>query len=472
MNRAWVVLFAALLVAGASWGQAAPPKPADVDISKAMADLSAKTRSTLATVEFKIQDELYGGLTGRGTAICVGLGEGDKGVLITTDISPQFPATSIKSISVTVPGADKPLSATFRSIDPESGIAFLDVTDPYKWQPIRLAEKVDLSVGKQVFSVGLFEHELGFEPYLGVAYVSAKLRVPGPMMYVSGGSLTRVGSAVFTADGTFAGLVRQQLPTMILVPGQNQPLPTAPQRETQFFIPVEDFAHVLKTPPAAGKRLPWIGVLEFRPHPEDVLPLGYPAVRALKVVPDSPAGKAGLKDLDTITGFNDQSLEKLPTADLTVKAFVRRLNRLALGEKISLTVLDASPAAGGKGRKVEMGVDSFPPTPMEAKRYESKKLGMWVREKVGLDEVLDPTPAAKEKGLYVFVVVPQGPAAAAGMKADDWNLVVSVAGQPVTTVARFQQVVEAEVSKNPKNPITMMVRKGAVNESVSITPAP
>lgn len=469
MNRVWVVLSAVLWVAGASWGQAA--KPADVEIPKAMADLAAKTRNALATIEFKIQDELYGSLTGRGVAICIGLGEGDKGVLITTDISPQFQATSIKSISVTVPGVDKPLTATYRSIDPESGIAFLDVTEPHKWQPVR-QDKVDLSVGKQVFSVGLLDQALGFEPYLGLAYVSAKLRVPGPMIYVTGGSLTRVGSAVFTADGAFAGLVRQQLPSMILVPGQRDPIPTSPQRETQFFIPVDDFAHVLKSPPPPGKRLPWIGVLEFKPHPEDVLPLGYPAVRAVKVVPDSPAGKAGLKDNDTITGFNDQSLEKLPTPELTVQSFVRRLNRLALGEKISLTVLDASPAAGGKGRKLEMVVDSFPPMPIEAKKHNAmKELGMWVREKVMLDEVLDPTPAAKEKGLYVFIVDPRGPAAAAGLKADDWSLIVSVAGQPVTAVDRFKQVVAAELAKNPKNPITMMVRKGAVNESVSITPA-
>jgi S1-C subfamily serine protease len=294
------------------------------------------------------------------------------------------------------------------------------------------------------------------------------VRVPGPLVYVTGGKLTNVGSPVLTADGTAVGIVLQQLPNVVDIRSQGGggSVVLTDQRESSWFTPVEEFAQVLKNRPVAGKRPPWLGILGLQPHPEDIIPLGVPAVRVVKVVPDSPAGKAGLKDKDTITGFNGQALERLATPDLTTANFQRQLNRLAVGSTVELTVLEAQ-----KPKVLKMTVESMPPLPREAKKYPSPQLGMVVREKVKLDEALDPNPTAKEKGLYVVVVGGGSPAAVAGLKGEpDYNLITSVNGQPVEGCAKFKEIVEGELAKDPKKPINMAVRKGALSESVTITP--
>jgi len=340
-----------------------------------------------------------------------------------------------------------------------------------KWQPVRFATTAGATVGKQVFSVGLLDGWLGFEPYLGAAYVSARVRVPGPLVYVAGGALTNIGSPVFAADGTAIGMVTvQQLPKVVNLQsgGGSGSAVVQDTRESTCFLPVDDFAHVLAkdTRPVPGKRLPWIGVLGFQAHDERAIQLGVPAVRVVRVVPKSPAGQAGLKDGETITGFNGQTLERLPTPDLTRLNFERTLNRLPAGTPIELTVV-----AGPAPKILKMTVASFPVMPREAKKYPNPTFGLIVREKVELDEALDPGPTAKEKGLYVVAVGNASPAAIAGLKGEpDFNLIVKVAGQDVDTVAKFKDIVEGELARNPKAAIGMTVHKGALSENVVLTP--
>jgi S1-C subfamily serine protease len=464
MRQAWILSLAVLVLAGLAWGAppaapapvAAPATAPETGTAKAIADLSAKTRGSLAIVQFTLNDDMGGPdvQAPPGMAICIGL-EGDKATLLTTALNPAVPASSIRKVQIYLPGSDKPIDGSYSATDPETGISFVDVSGA--------------TVGKQVFAVGLLDLWLGFEPFMGVAYVSARVRVPGPLVYVTGGALTNIGSPVFAADGTAIGMVTaQQLPKVVSLAsgGGSGSAVLSDQRESSCFLPVDDFTHVLTNRPTAGKRMPWIGVLGFQAHDDRVIHLDVPAVRVVKVVPDSPAGKAGLKDGDTITGMNGQALEKLATPDLTRLNFERTLNRLPAGTQIELTVL-----AGTEPKKLKMTVESFPVMPREAPKLRNDTLGLIVRQKVKLDEALDSGPTAKEKGLYVVAVGNASPAAVAGLKGEpDFNLVVSVAGQPVDTVAKFKEIVEGELAKDPHKSISMTVHKGALSENVTLTP--
>jgi S1-C subfamily serine protease len=408
-----------------------------------------------------------------GMGICVRL-EGEKATLITTVLNPNVLPNTVTKVEVAIPDSNRRLVAEYKSTDPETGITFVEVTDPFKWQPVTFTNKPDLGVGRQVFSLGLLDAWLGSEPYLGTAFVSGRVRVPGPMIYCAGGQLTNIGSPVFTADGTAVGIILQQLPVEVTLQGQGGQgkVLLSSQRENACFVPSDEFGAVINGPmPIKGKRLPWIGVLRFEPHPEAVVPLGVPAIRAVKVAPNtatlsSPAAKNGLKHNDTITGMNGQALEKLATPELTVQNFIRQLNRIPVGKEIEMTVLEAA-----NPRKVKLTVESFPLTPREAPKYVNKDLGLVVREKVPLDQALDTSPTGKdtEKGLYVVAVGPDSPAAKAGLKGEpEFNLIVNVDMKPATNVKEFAAAVEALLAN--KKPINLVKQTGSQRENVTIVP--
>jgi S1-C subfamily serine protease len=296
-----------------------------------------------------------------------------------------------------------------------------------------------------------------------MAYVSARLRVPGPMAYVTGGNLTNIGSPVFSADGVAVGIVLQQLPNAVTLSGEGGKgsVLLSGQRENSCFIPVEDFANVLKNPPAPGKRMTWIGI-RFGKYAEDVVPLGVPAVKADKVYADSPAAKAGIKDGETVIALNDQPIEKLSTPDLMVQNFTRLIGRLPAGTKITLT-LHRVP----KDEKVELTTEAIPTTPAEAKKFISQTLGFVVRNKVPLDAALDTSATSKIAGVYLVGVAQKSPAETAGLKAgNEYTLIVSVNGKPVKDVDEFKKFAE----ETPAKPLNLLVQKGDQHETVTIAP--
>jgi S1-C subfamily serine protease len=468
MKQAWVLLVATTLLVTAAMGQA--PRAGDADAGKSMADLLAKAKNTLAIVEFTLDDEMTDKPLPQpvaGMGICVNAGGADKkATLITTVLGSSVLPKNVKSAQVYLPGVEKPLKASYLATDPGSGFTFVRVEEPSDWQAVQFAEKAGLTTGMQVFSVGLLDQWLGFEQYLGMAYVSAQLHVPGPLVYATGGNLTNIGSPVFNAQGVGIGIVLQQLPNAVTLTGaqgQGGNVLLSAQRETSCFVPVDDFAYVLKNPPQPGKHPSWTGILRFDPYPQSVLALPTPAVKVGKVIPGSPAAVAGVKEGDTITQINGQNLEKLPTMELVRQNVERLMSRIPVGTEFSLTIY-------GQPAPVKIKTAEFPPTPREAAKWFCEPLGFVVREKVALDEALDPSPVTgKEKGLYVVGVVKGSPAEKAGLKGGgDYMLVVSASTKPVTAVADFKTIVEGELAA--KKPINLIVHQGSRSDAVTITP--
>lgn len=95
---------------------------------------------------------------------------------------------------------------------------------------------------------------------------------------------------------------------------------------------------------------PGIGIVPF--HPELVARAGLVGVVSARVMPDSPAAKAGLKPFDPSTGnvgdviiaVNGRVVESLPT-------FASELDRVGIGELAELTVI-----RDGKERRVKVKV--------------------------------------------------------------------------------------------------------------------
>ncbi len=455
MTRRWHALaLAALMVLSV---------PAFGDVSKMLLDVKDKA-GALARFYCTMQDEL-GARTVEGHALCI---TAEPAVFITLGLDSRIPPDSLSGF-VLIPALapEKTLKAELLGVNPETNIAFIRATEPYAWTVIQFAPKANLAVGQPVVSIGLLGRDMDYQPYSGSGYVGAVLHAPDDMAYVTGGKLTVPGSPVFNADGRAIGLVsiQQFMDYQTVVNGRVTGFSLRGQGETAFFVPVDEFAHVLvniPSSPAQVRRLPWIGVLNFTGvsrEVADIMKLQGTGVMIEGVIPDGPAAKAGLADRDVILAVNGEKLPLTPNPDLAAVALQRKLFRMTAGTKVTLSV-----KRGEVTKDYELTLATLPQLPYEAKRYLSRMLGFLVREKIELDRYTDKTPSAAVPGLVVLGT--DGPALNAGLREGD--LITAVNNTPVSTVAGLTQVVEGATAQN--KPVVMVVRRGEQTQTITIQP--
>ena len=463
MKRTWILV--AVLIA-------ALPATAGADTSKDLAAIAAKTKDSLAMVSCTIESVVPGKEgTIRGLGICV---NAQSGLFMTLALDATTQTKRLKDFELLLPGpTGKSLKAKLLGIDPTTGITFVQATEPHPWTVVQFAPSAALSLGQEVVSVGLMGGDGGRTQYLGVGYISAIFRVPGELVYVTGGKLTAQGSPVFLADGRAIGIVgRQQLPMtcqMITSRGSAN-VRLVGLQETGFFIPVGEFEHVLRAPPTAGaaKRLPWIGVVGFTPVDDELkelLKLTKPGVTVGKVVEGHPADRAGLKSRDVIVAMDGKGLEKLATPALVATDFFRDLMRKAPGKSVTLTVLRA-----GKEQQITITLAPMPKQPYEADFYVQRRLGFIAREKVEMDKYTDPNVTAKVDGVVVTVVGQRTAAAAGGLRGGD--LVTTVSDQKVTSLTAFKQIVDGAVANKPNQALNLLIQRGSETQAISIQVPP
>lgn len=463
MKPTRILLSLALSLAALAGPALAQPSP-----EQALATVRERIEGALAMVEIDIKNELTD-TTARGLGICVS----EDGLLMTTGLDARTDPGDIREIRVIPPGLKRQvLPAEFSGLDVRSGMAFIRVQGAYDWQAIQPAETGELQVGQLVCSTGILGSDLGYPVNIGMAYVSTMLRTPDPLVLVTGGELTSIGSPVFNASGEMVGMVRNQLLLnyQMIVPPQRQiTVPISGRDRTVFFTPIGEFREVLTNPVTGGevRRLPWIGVMGFEPLTDslaETFTIDVPGVLVGKVVEGTPAHRAGLKNGDVIVAVNGKPLEEMPTPQVTLNNFRSWMSRQPIGTEIALDV-----RGGLEGqRTVNVRLVPIPELPNEAERFVSRELGMVLREKVDLDRYLDENVTGREAGLYVLGVVRDGPAAQARLRQED--LVVSINNQPVETVSQVRQVLDQYFQTNPGQPVRVTVKRGDQSETLSIQP--
>jgi len=446
------------------------PVVAQADTAKVLGDLAKKYSGALVAVHYTADLET-GSREVEGQGICIT----PDGVFLTTALDPRMPVESLKDFQLILSGVNgKKIKAKLLGVDPWTGLGFVKANEPHTWQVIQFSASSNLQLGQQVSSVGLMAGDPARPVYLGTAFVSAILRVPGDLVYLTGGRLTGTCSPVFTDDGRAIGIVGRQLPLgyQAQVLTKRGPAPMAMRlqssQETAFFTPVEEFVHVLREPPSDGKvgRLPWMGVNKFEPvgtELAEILKLDKPAVKIDEVIPNQPAAQAGLADLDIIVEVNGKPIEEMATPELSVRNFVRELMRMKTGDKLKLKVL-----SGRETKDITVTLGDMPMRPSEAKRYFNRAIGLLVREKVMLDEFLDKDEDAKVPGLLVVGMAQGSAAVAAGLQGGD--VITNVNNQPVKTIQVFQQIVEKSLATSGTAPINFLVRRGTQAQVITVTP--
>jgi S1-C subfamily serine protease len=448
MKRFCIAVSAALLTV--AWAIPAVAQP--VDTSKVLSDLSEKAKTGLAILTYSVQldsKDPNSKVTGPpGMAVCID----PKGIFLTQTIDARFGADALKDFKLIFPGvANKEIDAKLVGVDMQTGIGFVQAMQPMSFSDLKFATKANVAVGQPVFSVGLFGGA-GNTPYVGMGYVSATISIPDHLVYVTGGSLTTPGSPVLSADGKVIGIVGRQLNlssvSLNTPEGKVAQVPVQNAFESSFFVPVDEFAHVLKSIPSDGqiRRPPWIGVNRFDAVVGETaglmgLDANNAAVMALEVILGEPADKVGVKERDVITAINGAKIEKLANENLTIANFVNKLRRLSSGEKVKLTVF-----RDRQFKDYEVTASPMPITPGEAKASISRILGLAVREKTQLDFQLDKGPTGSVQGLIVVDLQKDGPAEAAGLQRG--GIITMVDDKAVSTADAFKTILDDHVKNN------------------------
>lgn len=333
-----------------------------------------------------------------------------------------------------VEGADKVMvrlvdrrefEAEVIGLDPRSDLALLKI-DAEDLPVVELAEPGDIEVGEWVMAIG---SPLGFDYSVTVGIVSATGRTAFRDSYVPfiqtdvainpGNS----GGPLFNLEGQVVGIN-----TMIVTRSGGY-------MGLSFAIPMSVAMNVAEQLKSKGEvSRGWLGVeiQDVSRQLAESFGLKDPSGAAVtRVVPDSPAEKAGLKVSDIILRFDGQEVtlsSDLPHLVGSTKA----------GSKVPVTIFRK-----GKTKTLNVVVGDLPTdlatssthTQKSSKRGEIERLGMVVDN---LDDQLRERTGVNE-GIIIVSVIP-GDAAEAGLRRGD--VITLVDGQVVGSVSAFEQVLE------------------------------
>jgi serine protease Do len=217
-----------------------------------------------------------------------------------------------------------------------------------------------------------------------------------------------------------------------------------------------------------GSHGSWLGVAVEEVTPDKVKSLRLPSERGAvleKVMPDSPAAKAGLKEHDVVTEINGQRVEG-------TEQFRRMIREIPAGRAIELTVWrdghaqNISATLSKSEPSLSRGFRSSPeafafhapelpemPDLSGLQGLENFTLMSPGQPRLGIDaenlygEFGNYFGAPDGEGILVRNVLPDSPAARAGLKAGD--VITSVDGQRIRSTSELREKLAQQ--KNDKN---------------------
>ncbi len=227
----------------------------------------------------------------------------------------------------------------------------------------------------------------------------------------------------------------------------------------------------------------WLGVGISEVTTEKVKELKLSAERGVvlgKVVPDSPAAKAGLKEKDVITEVNGQRVEG-------TEQFRRMIREIPAGRTAQLTVW-----RDGRAQTVAVTIGKSQPPHVSTKIVSPGTFAFHMPEIPDMGNLFDMGPwsrnqtrlgidaedlqgdfgkyfgAPEGEGVLVRGVFPDTPAAKAGLKAGD--VITSLNGERVHSVGELREKL-GEKKDEKKLELGLLRDKAPLSLSVEIPPA-
>jgi serine protease Do len=229
----------------------------------------------------------------------------------------------------------------------------------------------------------------------------------------------------------------------------------------------------------------WLGVGIAEVTPDKVKELKLPAERGVllgKIVPESPAAKAGLKESDVVTEVNGQRVEG-------TEQFRRVIREIPAGRAAQFTVWrdgrsQTLSVTLGKSEPLHAGPVVAPAAPgaFAFRMPDMSQLGdmfengPWSSNgpRLGIDaENLDGEfgnffGAPEGEGILVRGVFPDSPAAKSGLKVGD--VITSVDGERIRSIGELREKVMEKRQEKKTIKLGLLRNKAALSLSVELPP--
>ena len=382
----------------------------------------------------------------------------------------------VVSVAVTdARGERYPARLTGRADD--VGLAFFRVDDDgFGGEPVEFAEDDSLGIGDFFASLRLAGPNFNHALYLDAFMVSAALE--RPRCFVTSFAVSDyLGAPAVALDGRVVGLIGSlRLRDATAAPSSGvfaQPFGFADDGHEIVVVPASRLREVLANPPtlpAEGaaapteeERAPWLGVETQSLLPKIAAPLGFDegtkGVLVTRVLPGSPAARAGMALFDAILAIDDEPFDAPKKAQN--RLFRSRIGERKPGDRVRLAVV-----RDGAELDVEVVLDATPPEAAAAEVFESAAFGVSARDLVYGDraDLRLPLDAAAAR---VVTVTPTGFAGLGGLRAGD--IVERVGDATVTGARAFVDLLEeAEAARDPE--LVLFVRRGRATLFVHVQP--
>lgn len=335
------------------------------------------------------------------------------------------------------------LKARVVGVDRPTDIALLKV-DANELPVVQLGNSNQLKVGQWVLAIG---SPFGLEQTATQGIISALGRsLPGDsyVPFIQTDAAVNPGNSggpLFNLDGRVIGVNSQIYSN------------SGGYMGVSFAIPINVAMEVVEQLKTTGKvSRGWLGVLVQDVTPELARSFGLDKAQGAlvsRVLPQGPAGKAGVEVGDVITGYNGKAIER--SSDLPPL-----VARTRPGQRGTLTVV-----RGGKSREVPITIEQLPETPASEPSPQPPpgRLGITVGP-------LPPQMAQEMRGVLVLGVG-DGPASEAGIREGD--VIQRIDNTRVTSPEEFERLVE----KLPAGkPIPVLITRGGDSFFVTLTLPP
>jgi serine protease Do len=281
----------------------------------------------------------------------------------------------------------------------------------------------DPKLDDELWGIGLRNKEEEFMPYVLSARVALITRLPNRTAILAH-DVAAPGLPVFTRGGQFAGLAQNSFGQNFLLFSRNQngtPILLVNVEESSVVMLADEvlphFGRVPQT--TTGRPISWIGIYGLQPVDPEVAKLLQLEQQSGVVLSDilagSPAARAGLRDRDIVLALDGRPLPRFRPDRVVLAHFGQEILRHRPGDTVALTILRE-----GERREIQVTLGDEPRMVREASRRYFDRLGFTVREFLNLDGIVHRSQPAEQGGVVVNFLKPNGPAATAGLRPDDW----------------------------------------------------
>ncbi len=400
-----------------------------------IADLLAERLKSVVMVEFTIQTEIE-----RRQVFVSGAVTDTQGTIIIpgSHILPGYTPEQLKDFKVYGPNTDRSESAIYLGQDSLTGFHFIRMEDARKIAGLVPITAYPISavpqLGEELWGIGMRGKDEDFAPYVLSSRIAMLARLPNHTA-LTGQDIGAPGLPVFNLAGEFAGLTLSPFGRDFLLFSRNQhgtPVMLLNAEESSVVLLAREFLPFLERVPrnTAGRPVTWMGIYGLQPVDPDVAKLLRLEGRTGLVVSDikegSPAAQAGLRDRDIVLAIDGEPLPRLKPDRVVVGYFGQEILKRQPGEKMKLTVL-----RGSDQQEFDVVLADEPKMVREAERRFFDRLGFTAREFLVADSILHRALAEEQGGAVVHFLKPNGPAATAGLRPDDW--IREIDGAPITS---------------------------------------